>query len=758
MDTVFAERPHFFEGQYLGAEDLQTLLSYLREQAERQRLASHTWGVNTGIDLAFRAASDGSTEYFLTPGVAGDGYGRLIAVLAPYKLDASLFATQPTGLVNVWLRYVEASAGGVRPGFEVCDSVDAFARVSESFAIEVGLRNTLSQRQSGVEVNDTNFTDAREALGQYLPNQPIALDGSVAAQLFPNDTDPSRWLIPVGRVPWTQGTPGSFGAADETAQKQSLLFRQQAGLVTESIIAGNGLLRLRTRWVERVAGKSNDELAQSIALAAKDLQTCHGRIEPTEPIWIEAATRLTGDLRVFGRRVEWQDASGTDYANGGIPLAVRRRADTNPVKGVDLQVMLGKAVNGPNRLVIGQATLQAAPSDPCQLDFDFADRVMIQDDGKVGLGTEATTLTTPLTIRTTGSTGDAVALQAGSGKIAWQINFGATASGLNFTQSDPAQSNFFLANTGNVGIGIATPDAKLDIRQVAAPNGGNALGAGKWLQTGDGGDGGRAWIQYGSQLAPLLVLSGSVNPPRLQFQQTGGGTEPGPQFQSWVGHARGGSSDIAISGGYVGIGTLQPQRVLHVESTEIHTGGGGAGFSFANRNTGAFVEGPANGERWVWYARDNDARLWSGDDKLSVTPLGNMGVGTLSPVEKLEVRGNIKLGAGDNYFALGSPDNVRMLAGQVPISGGGAGNGWTANHVGSSDSGHYHVNFATPFLTTPVVTVTLVDPLAQDNTICVAAVTAAGFDVYSRDIDPSSSGGTTTQDSAFNFIAVGPRP
>ena len=28
MDTVFAERPHFFEGQYLGADDLQTLLAY----------------------------------------------------------------------------------------------------------------------------------------------------------------------------------------------------------------------------------------------------------------------------------------------------------------------------------------------------------------------------------------------------------------------------------------------------------------------------------------------------------------------------------------------------------------------------------------------------------------------------------------------------------------------------------------------------------------------------------------------------------
>jgi hypothetical protein len=104
MDTVFAERPHFFEGQYLGADDLQTLLAYLREQARRYRLGAHTWGIVTGIEIASRSASDGSVELFLTPGIAVDGYGRLMAVLSPFKLDAGLFAAQPSGLVNVWLR------------------------------------------------------------------------------------------------------------------------------------------------------------------------------------------------------------------------------------------------------------------------------------------------------------------------------------------------------------------------------------------------------------------------------------------------------------------------------------------------------------------------------------------------------------------------------------------------------------------------------------------------------------------------------
>jgi hypothetical protein len=35
------------------------------------------------------------------------------------------------------------------------------------------------------------------------------------------------------------------------------------------------------------------------------------------------------------------------------------------------------------------------------------------------------------------------------------------------------------------------------------------------------------------------------------------------------------------------------------------------------------------------------ARLWSGDDKLAVTPTGNIGLGTANPRARLEVNGDI---------------------------------------------------------------------------------------------------------------------
>ncbi|MEF7616362.1 hypothetical protein V4F39_20775 [Aquincola sp. MAHUQ-54] len=752
MDTLFAERPHFFEGQYLGAADLASLLDYLREQAARQRLAGRSWGVLSGLELVQGTDPAGAPHYTITPGVAVDGHGRLLAVLAPTRLDAALFALQPSGLVNVWLRHHEASAGGVRPGFEVCDTSDAYARVGERTVVEVGLRQTIALRESGIELGGTPYADAREAPGIALPGRPLALDGSVGAQLFPNDDESPRWLVPIGRVPWTQGAPGAFGAADETAQKLSLIFRRQAGVFTESLIAAGGLLRLRARWTEREAGKTADQLAAAAAPRERDLQHCHGRIQPTEPIWLEEHTRLAGDLRLMGTRIEWQAAGGTDYAAGGSVLGLRRAGAANAFGGADLQLLLGVAAPGPNRLVIGQATLQAAPADPCRPDFDFAAGVVVQQDAKVGVGTADSALAHPLTLRVSGAQQQALALQSAAGAVAWQVNTLPGPPGFNITQADATASNFFIAPTGNVGIGSSAPQARLDVRGVPAPQG-NPLGAGKWLQAGDGGDAGRFWLQYGAQLAPLMVLSDLDNPPRLQFQQTGSGTEEAPQFQSWIGQARDGSPDLALSGGRVGIGTFTPQRTLHVEGEEVHSGGFGGGYSFGSRGAG-FVNLPAAGERWVLYAEGGVARLWSGNDKLAVDAAGRVGIGTATPTDTLDVRGNVRLGGGLRYYAVGSPDNVRLVAGRVASGGAGAGLDWTSARNGT---GLYTVVFTVPFAAVPVVTVTLADPPADDNVVCLRGVSQNGFTVAVRDIDPGAGDSSAPQDSAFHFMALGAR-
>ena len=75
----------------------------------------------------------------------------------------------------------------------------------------------------------------------------------------------------------------------------------------------------------------------------------------------------------------------------------------------------------------------------------------------------------------------------------------------------------------------------------------------------------------------------------------------------------GGNLSMALPPGTVA------SRIVHVEGSEIHSGGDSGGFSFSDRANGAFVDDPRRtGRRWVWYALDGTARLWSGVDILTV--------------------------------------------------------------------------------------------------------------------------------------------
>ena len=103
---------------------------------------------------------------------------------------------------------------------------------------------------------------------------------------------------------------------------------------------------------------------------------------------------------------------------------------------------------------------------------------------------------------------------------------------------------------------------------------------------------------------------------------------------------------IEQTSGRVGIKTLKPMRDLHVEASELHSGGGGGGFSFSNRdsNGGAFVESPGVGERWVLYAQGGSARLWSGGDKLVVNTAGDLALtGALTVQKNLTLTGALNV-------------------------------------------------------------------------------------------------------------------
>src|SRR6266849_4259590 len=154
-----AQRPQFFEGQYLGAEDLMATVEYSRLLEQRHALGAHTWGIAIGLTLVETPTPDGShaVTVSISPGYAWDGFGRPIVVLAPYQVPADLFMSivydgskdagpLPGRTYPVWLKYSETAIQPPAAGFSNCGATGQDSRVLETFQLIVGDMNPSAQR------------------------------------------------------------------------------------------------------------------------------------------------------------------------------------------------------------------------------------------------------------------------------------------------------------------------------------------------------------------------------------------------------------------------------------------------------------------------------------------------------------------------------------------------------------------------------------------------------------------------------------
>ncbi|MFE9960559.1 hypothetical protein [Micromonospora sp. NPDC005299] len=127
----------------------------------------------------------------------------------------------------------------------------------------------------------------------------------------------------------------------------------------------------------------------------------------------------------------------------------------------------------------------------------------------------------------------------------------------------------------------------------------------------------------------------------------------------------------------IGIGAEKAQRTVHVEGGEVHSGGGSGGFSFADRSTGSFMNVPSAGQRWVWYALDGSARLWSAFDRISVSATGEGG--GLDVARRMRVRQGGDASAGI-WFLQSTPNADRAFVGMADDTHvgfwGNTGAGW----------------------------------------------------------------------------------
>lgn len=779
MATISAERPQFFEGQYLGADDLDAIVDYLRTSNARQNLGQHTWGIAVGLELVSQPISDTAVEYYVQPGVAVDGYGRIIVVYAPTRIEADDFVGIGSGNVDVWIRYDESEFSATRPGFNVCSATDEYARISESFKIVVGNKPSVLDRQSGVTVNDTLLVDARDALLSVNPEAPLLCDASVPHQQLPVEDETSHWLVRLGHVKWSSAS-NSFLPLVDPAERDALengsgtktpdqvyeslmagrTKRRLIGVVAESLFAAEDLIRLRQRTAEPDPATTNDAVCEILQVQSADLFFCEGRLKPKELVWLEGNVRVKGDTRLLNGRLEFRDKEGRDYVDrtvAGVAMspivpALLQRSDGNSKGGTDLQVLLGKSTNGSNRFTIGNITFSG--TDLCNLSVASENGVVIQDNGRVGVGTTNpdTVLTAPLTVRSLQETitenegtdeeitYDIYRLQvyeAEDGTAQWQIDLndteGSARKSLNITETGLSRSRFFLQTGGNIGIGTETPSEQVHVR----------------------GDDPALFIDINS-------TSGLHNA-ELQFGSDGA-TEAGIFWSKsaqklFIHH--GGVNSLVANGARLGVGTDSPLTSMHIAT--------GNDVNLTD-SAGYLLLGDANGLNLVLdnneiQARDNGvaAQLhlqveggdfsvhWNDPSEFRIRDNGDVGVGTNAPTAKLDVRGDIKMGSAGDLFAVAGTENLRTVVGRVSVSGGiEQGHGFSVVKGGNGD---YTINFSPAFASHPVVVVSMYNE--DEHIVCVRNVTSSSCQIRSRDMLGGNAG--DLQNAAFTFIAIGER-
>lgn len=551
------QRPVFFEGQYLGAEDLEAIVAYERAQLARHELGAHLWGIGIGLDLRERTLPAGDVEVTVLPGVAWDGYGRTLLVAAPTKIPISRFAnfqadTPAEGLlIKVWIRFEEGAARGPAPYFEACSTGSQFARAIENFAIEVGEPPTGPHGPVSVAGFSIDPTTARS---RFLPTAKPLYDESVPYQEFPVSGSRPQWWIPLGYVRWLKqpGQAGILIARDNSNTggrtpdaDLTRALRKYIGVVAESVVAADGALRL----VHREADPSLSHF--------KPPQITADPAKPPERdlVWAEGSVRIFGDTRIAGGLLEMRNNDGV---RDEVPQALRRTR--NAEGGFDLQVLFAnkKSPAGANAFAVGTVEVDATSGELKALNKQF----VVRDTGNVGIGagfpTQLLTLTGdgntrfeigrvsatfPWSTNTPANVGGfAINMQsAGSsnpgadmalkrdGKLRVMLgNVDTFLSGQSggvamlVNHGEPGEQEVMrVAVTGNVGIGTTAPAAKLQLNgdlamEKIATAAARALPPGGTLTWNDG-----TWLRLNQNLdhskpifgvhTPGVLAPGSLN-------------------------------------------------------------------------------------------------------------------------------------------------------------------------------------------------------------------------------------------------------
>ncbi len=338
-----------------------------------------------------------------------------------------------------------------------------------------------------------------------------------------------------------------------------------------------------------------------------------------------------------------------------------------------------------------------------------AAQMVVKPGGKVGIGTAAPNVKLSLG---TDITAQKLALYDGLGDF-----YGLGVQGGRIVVHTANTERMAITSSGNVGIGTAAPSQKFEVNgNVKISGGGNGIiFPDATVQTTAGG---------GGTASDLNCAAPCVSSAEVDFNFAGSSSKGGiasnadlldgldsaafaltshnhdatyvnVSGDTMVGTlnlpANGlvvGTNQLVVSGGNVGIGTATPSTTLSLGAAgnpqigvERNPGGGLNGFALTVRAGGASVGGSNLGGDLILSAglstgtEGSNIQLQTatggapGDHvpttKMTILGSGDLGIGTTTPSQKLEVAGNVKISGGGNGLIF--PDNTV----QTTAGGGG---------------------------------------------------------------------------------------